>query len=171
MLKLIVSGLLILFLGVGIGVYYQQDAGGVGPQSVWYALDRVGEWVELNLLTFNEAGRLELRLKFMQERLDELLDLARNNELSKEYAQKIDQEYTKLAQDVKQGLKKKAENEIDTQTKNLLQKVELTIAKQQQSLEEVLSKAPDIGGDSMKEAFSVMRDIYQQAIDLVGVGK
>lgn len=159
-----------LFAGIGIGVFYQQsgESGGVGPESILYILDMVGEWMQLNLITFNESGRLELRLRFMQERLDELTYLARVDKLSKKSAEEIGRRYAKIAEEIKNDLKEKMKEGASVKTREFLRNTELTFNKQQTALEEILRKAPSDSSESvLKNSFAAVKSIYQQAINFI----
>lgn len=168
MFKLIFLGLILFFIGTGIGVFYQQSAavGGVGPGSFLYAIDAAGEWLQLNIITWNESGRLELRLRFMQERIDELTHLARAGTLTKKYAKEIGLRYTKMADEIKEDIKKNTKETTSAKTGELLRNMESTLTKQQAALGEILRKAPDSSaGDIVKDSFAAVKNMYQQIIE------
>lgn len=168
MLKLILLGLVLFSAGAGMGVFYQQsgDVGGVGPHSPLYALDAAGEWIQLNLITWNESGRLELRVRFMQERIDELTNLARTDTLTKKYVQEIGSRYAKMADEAKEDIKKKAKETASVKTNELLRNMEHTFAKQEAALEEILRRTPsDSSGDMLKDSLVMVKSIYQQVIE------
>lgn len=170
MFKLIIAGLLVFLGGIGIGVFYQQsgESGGVGPQSALYALDTAEEWIRLNLITWNESGRLELRVQFMQERLDELTDLVRADKLSKKYAEEIGKRYAQIAEEAREDLKEKMKETASAKTKELLRGMEITFAKQQAALEEILRKAPsDAEGSMLNNSFAAVKDAYRQVIGFI----
>lgn len=161
-------GLLVLFIGIGVGIYYQNSAkNSIGPDSMWYPVQSAWEWTRLNVLTWSDSGRLQLRLEFMQEKLNELITLATSNKLTKEYAQKIENEYTALANAEKDALAQKTKDTTDAATQALLEKLNGVISQQQKSLDEILQKAPDLAGGPLESAFSVLQTAYQKAMDAV----
>ena len=166
MFKLLFLCLLVLIGGIGIGIYYQEgESGGITPDSVWWTLDRIGEWIELNLLTWDHAGRLELRLSLMQERLDELADLERIGKLTSAYAAQIRQYYVALADAVVEDLKLSAKEAVDAKTEMLLEKVESVVSKQQASLTDLLRDVPE-EAKPITETFSAVQSAYEQAAEL-----
>ena len=159
-------GVLVLIAGIGIGLYWQQgQSGGITPDSVWWTLDRIGEWIELNLLTWDQAGRLELYLAFMQERIDELADLDRLGKLTGEYADQIQNHYASLAELALQSIEERARREVDAKTEAVLQKVGEVVERQQKSLTELLVRMPE-QAEPMKHTFVTVQSAYQQAVDL-----
>lgn len=171
MIKLILLGLLIFgafFVGTAYYVGDDSTAGGVGPNNtVLYYIDGISEWVELNVLTRDETKKVELKLKFMQERLDELSDLERLQKMSQENVEKVKASYTKLADDVIASLKQKATDAADAQAKALAQKASSVVAKQQESMAQILEKAPDPVKEPLKGVLSITQDAYQRAMDII----
>jgi len=155
MFKLILLGLLVFgafFVGTAYYVGDDSTAGGVGPDNtVLYYIDQISEWVELNVLTRDETKKVELKLKFMQERLDELSDLERLQKMSQENVERVKASYTKLADDVIASLKQKATDAADAQAKALAQKASAVVAKQQESMMQILEKAPDPVKEPLKD--------------------
>jgi len=165
MFKLLIVGLLVLFCGIGIGLYYQGAVkDGIGPDSILYPLKSAWEWTQLNVLTWSESGKLELRLTFMQNSLDELSHLATSNNLTKEYAQKIEDKYTELASTEKEALSQQAKKASDTATKAALDKMNTIVNEQQKSLQEILSNSPGLVESPLQNAFLLMQEAYQKAV-------
>jgi len=171
MIKLILLGLAIFgafFVGTAYYVGDDSTAGGVGPNNtVLYYIDGISEWVELNVLTRDETKKVELKLKFMQERLDELSDLERLQKMSQENVEKVKAGYTKLADDVIASLKQKAADTADAQAKALVQKASGVVAKQQESLMQILEKAPAPVKEPLQGVLSITQDAYQRAMDII----
>ncbi|MEK7488090.1 MAG: DUF5667 domain-containing protein [Patescibacteria group bacterium] len=170
MIKLILLGLAIFgafFVGTAYYVGEDTATGGVGPDSITYFLDTAAEWVELNVLTRDETKKVELKLKLMQERLDELSDLERLQKMSQENVEKVKAGYTKLADDVIASLKQKASDAADAQAKALAQRASAVVAKQQESLTLILEKAPDSVKGPLQDVLSITQNAYQRAVDII----
>ena len=171
MIKLILLGLFVFgAFFVGTAYYIGDDIipGNVGPDNtVLYYIDEIFEWVELNVLTRDETKKVELKLKFMQERLDELSDLERLQKMSQENVEKVKAGYTKLADDVIASLKQKASDAADAQAKALAQRASAVVAKQQESLTLILEKAPDSVKGPLQDVLSITQNAYQRAVDII----
>lgn len=161
-------GLLMLTTGVGIGTYYQKGTqGGIGPDNLLYAFDTALEWVELNAVTWNESRRIELRLALMQERIDELAELADADKLTEAYRRKLEQEYQKLAEEAVQALTERAKKEADMRTQELFAQMEKTVENQRTSLYTVLQRTPESAGNAMREAFTALEGAFKETVDIV----
>lgn len=174
MIKLILLGFAIFavfFIGTAYYVGENTATGGVGPDSIVYFFDTAAEWVDLNILTRDESKKIELKLALMQERLDELSDLERLQKMSQENVEKVKAGYTKLADDVIAGLKKKALDAADAQAKALVQKASGVVAKQQESLMQILEKAPAPVREPLQGVLSITQDAYQRAMDIIKAQK
>lgn len=161
----------VFFIGTAYYVGEKGTAGGIGPDSTLYFFDTAAEWIDLNILTRDESKKIELKLKFMQERLDELSDLEHLQKMSQENVEKVKSGYTKLADDVIAGLKKKAVDAADAQTKALVQRASGVVAKQQETLAQILEKAPAPVKGPLQSILSITQDAYRRAMDIIKAQK
>lgn len=157
-----------LFVGVGIGSYYQKGSqGGIGPDNYLYAVDKAVEWAELNVFTWSDSRRLELRLAMMQERIDELSKLAEEDKLTETYRQKLEREYQKLAEKAIDALAERAKKEADIRSQELLAHLKETIDNQRTSLYSVIQNTPQNAENVMKDAFKALEGAYRETVDIV----
>lgn len=170
-MKQILLGIIVFalfFAGTAMYVGEKGTAGGVGPDSVLYTLDTAYEWLQVNVLTRNESKKIQLKLQFMQERLDELSDLERLKTMSKDNTEKIKDRYTALANDVTQSLTQQAKDAVDAHTKLLAEQARGVVAKQQESLMQILEKAPDPVKGPITNVLNTANDAYKRAVELIG---
>jgi len=173
-MKQILLGIIVFavfFAGTAMYVGEEGTAGGIGPDSVLYTLDTAYEWLEVNVLTRSEGKKIQLKLQFMQERLDELSDLERLKTMSKDNTEKIKDRYTALANDVTQSLTEQAKDAVDAHTKLLAEQAKGVVAKQQESLMQILEKAPESVKDPITSVLDVAEDAYKRATDLIQQAK
>lgn len=170
-MKQILLGILVFALFFGATAFYmmgKNDAsGGIGPDSIFYFLDTASEWVQVNLLTFDKNKKIQLKLQFMQERLNELSDMEKLKTISKDSAEKIKDRYTALANDVTESLAQQAKDTVDAQTKKLAEQAKSVVAEQQKSLAQILEKAPDQVKNPITGVLDTANDAYKRAVDLI----
>ena len=104
-MKKILLGLLVFVLAVaGSGYILLQDKiAASGPESRLYDIKLISEWIQLKLPA-SDQEKVALKLQFMQERLNELTDLERTKNLTKENVAKIQERYNSLADDLMNSL-------------------------------------------------------------------
>lgn len=169
-MKQIILGIIVFAIFFGATAYYAGEdgsAGGIGPDSVLYTLDTAWEWIEVNVLTRNEAKKIELKLQFMQERLDELSDLEKLKMMSKDNAETIKKRYEALANDVTESITQQAKDAVDAHAKLLAEQAKGVVARQQESLMQILEKAPDPVKDPLTGVLNTANDAYKRAVELI----
>jgi ElaB/YqjD/DUF883 family membrane-anchored ribosome-binding protein len=135
MIKRIIIGLLVFVVFLVGSAYYAGDdsaVGGVGPDSILYYLDIAVEWVDLNLLTWNEQKKMELRIELMHERLNEIKTLADIEKINQKARQKAENSFNDLKENVTNYILQKTEEKIDEQTNKLKKQMEDVLEKQKQ---------------------------------------
>lgn len=169
-MKQIILGILVFTVFFGATALYVGEGtttGGIGPDSIFYYLDLATEWAQVNLLTFDKNKKIQLKLQFMQERLDELSNLETLKTITKDNTEKIKEEYTKLANDVTQSLTEQAKSAVDAHTKLLAEQAKGVVEEQQKSLMQILDKAPDTVKDPIVGVLNTANDAYKRAVDLI----
>lgn len=170
-MKQILLGIVVFAVFFGATAFYVGEggtAGGIGPDSVLYTLDTIAEWVQVNVLTRSESKKVQLKLQFMQERLDELSDLERLKTMSKDNTEKIKERYTELANDVTKSITNQAQEAVDAHTKLLAEQAKGVVAEQQKALMQILEKAPDPVKDPLTNVLNTANDAYKRAVELIG---
>lgn len=170
-MKQILLGIVVFAVFFGATAFYVGEggtAGGIGPDSVLYTLDTIAEWVQVNVLTRSESKKVQLKLQFMQERLDELSDLERLKTMSKDNTEKIKERYTELANDVTESITNQAKEAVDAHTKLLAEQAKGVVAEQQKALIQILEKAPDPVKDPLTNVLNTANDAYKRAVELIG---
>lgn len=169
-IKLLVSfvGFILIFSVASAATFNVPDifeiSSGLTPSSVFYFLDNWGEWINLKL-TFNQAKKVEKKLRYAGERLAELKALEEEGDVKKEYAEKIKVKYEKLSADAEKDVK-------DLKTKGrdvaeLVKKIEAITIKQTAVLEEVLDKVPEQARDAIERALEVSKRGHERAIEAI----
>lgn len=163
-MKKILLGLLVFVLAVaGAGYYLLQDEiAASGPDSQLYNIKLFSEWIQMKLPA-SDQEKVALKLQFMQERLNELADLERTKNLTRENVAKIQESYNSLADDLMNSLKQKAQDKVDAEKKALADKAQSIIAKQQDSLKQIIDKAPDSVKEPMGSLLNIVGDAYNRA--------
>ncbi len=101
MKKLILALILIFFVWVFYDKNKQEaSSAGLAPGDVFYFLDTSWEWIMLNMLTFTDEGKLKLKMKFVDERMEELRKLQEKKELTEKKAKKLIEDYNKLSEQI-----------------------------------------------------------------------
>ena len=87
--------------------------------------------------------------------------------MSKDNTEKIKDRYTALANDVTQSLTEQAKDAVDAHTKLLAEQAKGVVAKQQESLMQILEKAPESVKDPITNVLNVAENAYKRATDLI----
>lgn len=166
-MKKILLGLLVFILAVTGSGYYllQGKIPALGPDSQLYNIKLFSEWIQLKLPA-SDQEKVALKLQFMQERLNELTDLERTKNLTKENVAKIQKSYNNLADDLMNSLKQKAQDKVDAEKKALADKAQSVIAKQQESLKQIIDKAPDSVKGPVGSLLNTVEDAYNRAVSI-----
>lgn len=164
-MKLIFLGFLVFVLAVsGSGYYLLLDKiEASGPESSLYNIKLLTEWVQLKLPA-SDQEKVALKLQFMQERLKELGDLEKAKNITKENVAKIQASYNRLANDLMNSLKRAAQDKVDAEKKALAEKAQNVIAKQQDSLRQIIDRAPDSVKEPVGSFLSTIGDAYNRAV-------
>ncbi|MEK7520145.1 MAG: DUF5667 domain-containing protein [Patescibacteria group bacterium] len=157
----------LFFFGFG---YYQEkkNPAGVGPGSVFYPIDRAIEWLEANVLTLNESQKIELRLSFMQERLDELQALEAIHQLTQDHVASVATQYDTLAGQVQKGLKKVPADVDPEKAQELFTKVQTLSAQQKETLKDILERTTGTSTQGMLDAVvQTATSAFERAQELI----
>lgn len=168
MLKILL-GLLIFAVALGGSGYYllQNEINASGPDNpLYYKVKLFSEWVQLQLPA-SEQEKAVLKLQFMQERLNELTSLENAKKLTKDNIEKIQEGYNSLADDLMNSLKQKAQDQVDAEKKALADKAQGIIMKQQDSLKQIIDKAPDPVKEPINSLLTTVGDAYNRAVLII----
>lgn len=139
-------------------------APGLTPKSSLYFLDGVGEWIALRL-TFNPIKKAEKKLQYASERLAELKKMEEENTVDKEAADKVKNNFERLANDAVSDvdvLKAQGRDVVE-----LVQKMEDLSARHTAVLTEVLEKVPEQAKEAIERALEVSKRGHERAIEAI----
>ena len=134
-----------------------EEEAGIGPDSPFYFLDSWGEAIRL-ALTFDEEKKVELRLKYAEEKLAELL------ELDPEQYEKLDiaiKRYENHLFAAQQGIK----NLPDDKKEKLAEKLARRADHHQDVLDRVRDRVPDQAKDKIEKVREKAEQHRQDALD------
>jgi len=137
---IIVTLIFFAFSIFGIGGNTDENSAGYVPGDVLYSLDKSWEWLQLNLLTFSDDGKIKLELKFLDERLAELQKLQDKKDLTQQKAQELMDDYNNLADRVDSDIKKA--EEAKQNISDFSAKIKELTDKQQSVIENISNEAP-----------------------------
>lgn len=166
--KMIVA-VVVLMVGFYTNVALAQDDvltedAGVKPGSFFYFFDTAGEWMRLNLLTFNGVKKTKLKVKYEEERIAELKEIVEENPGS-ENIKKLREKISKRVDDISSDI-----NEFDEGGKDIsdiVEKINNNFVRHQGVLEDLLEKVPDEAKEAIERALESARDGHARAENIL----
>ena len=125
---------------------------GVTPDSALHVFDRFGDWVRLNVFTFNKVRKAEIKAEIAEERLSELKEV-----IDSESEEDVIASAEALASSSAEGVQSDVEELSDEgrDIAGLLEKFNELSLKQQSVLERVFDKAPEQAKKHLLHAMEV----------------
>ncbi len=133
---------------------------GFVPGDVFYFLDTSWEWVQLNLLTFTDEGKIKLEIKYLNERIAEIKKIQRKGELTVKKAEKIMDDYNNLMKEINQNMKKIKNTKENTE--ELVQKIQNLSERNRSVIEQVAKEAPEKTAEYLNKAMNFGDELYQK---------
>ena len=137
---------------------------GVTPASTLHVFDRFGDWVRLNVLTFNQIRKAEIRAEIAEERLAEFKAVVESGE-----GEAVVEQAENLVQTRADELQSDLTN-LDSQgldASSLIEKVNALSFKRQGVLEDVLDKAPERARKAITRAIENSRKGLSKAEEVL----
>lgn len=125
---------------------------GLTPDSPFHFMDRFGDWVRVNVFTFNKVRKAEIKAEIAEERLAELKVVV-DSESAEDVIAKAEALASASSEDVEGDLEQLSGEGRDIA--NLLEKFNDLSLKQQSVLERVLDKAPEQAKERLAHALEV----------------
>src|SRR3989344_248177 len=144
-----------------------QDAlpdAGVTPSSPFHIFDRFGDWARLNLLTFNQVRKAEIRADIAEERLAELKAVVLEG-ASEDVVNQAESLSTAVAEEVETDVSR-----LEGEGRNiadLTDKFNQLSLRHQAVIEEILEKAPEQSREALAKALEVSRRGLERAGEAV----
>jgi len=144
-----------------------QDAlpdAGVTPSSPFHIFDRFGDWARLNLLTFNQVRKAEIRADIAEERLAELKAVVEEG-ASEDVVNQAESLSTAGAEEVESDVSR-----LEGEGRNiadLTDKFNQLSLRHQAVIEEILEKAPEQSREALAKALEVSRRGLERAGEAV----
>lgn len=143
---------------------------GLSLGSPFYFFDRFGEWVRMNVLTFNAKKKAELKIKYAEERLAELDKVAVSPSVSEEIVEKAQDRADKFAEEAVSRAEMLGQG--GREIPDLIEKLNNYSLKREAVLERVFEKAPEQAKpviakaiENSPERFKKIRDILAKQLD------
>ncbi len=167
MKKLVFLFIVIILIVFGLAKLRGENiSAGSLPGDFLYSFDKSWEWINLNLLTFTDDGKVKLELKFMEERISELKRLQEKGELTVDRAKQLMDDYNNLIAKTQSGIKNISDankniDDIIIQAQSISNKhrdvVDLIIQSAPETTAEFLSKTLNFGEDLYKKTENIFR--------------
>src|SRR3989344_5226809 len=172
---LFLTAVFVVFLGVSARVSAQSvptDAlgedvlpdAGVTPSSPFHFFDRFGDWARLNLLTFNQVRKAEIKVEIAEERLAELKAVVLEG-ASEEIVAEAEVVLAAGAEEVEADVSR-----LEGEGRNiadLTEKFSRLSLRHQAVIEEVLEKAPDASKEALTKALEISKRGLEKAGEAV----
>ena len=131
---------------------------GLTPQSSYYFLDRFGDWVKLNIFTFNAVRKAEVRAGIAEERLAELNEVSEKTPEQTDIIEKLEEKIQEIVEKVNNETES-----LDGKNKDISRLMEILNSfslKRHEVLERAMEKASDEAKDKIEKA---LENVYEQA--------
>jgi hypothetical protein len=152
-----------LFLAAsGAHAATDKELAGLTPDSYFYFLDRLAQWVDLKL-TFDPVRKIEKKLQYASEKMAEMKTLKEDNKLDKKTAKSIETDYDTLTADTTNSIDALKSEGKDVA--ELVKKMEEQSSEHTAKLEEVLNGAPEEARDALEHALEVSKRGHERAIE------
>ncbi len=136
---------------------------GIKPDSPFYAIERVYEWLRLRLTTDTRA-KLDLQVRLINRRVAEMQYLAEQGKLTAERAKEFGGRLNNLVEASKQTIDSAVS--LGKNVTDLTQKMQTLIETQQKVLEKVKSIVPEQAQDALQRAIDTVTRGKERAIEL-----
>ncbi len=166
-MKKILLYILIIF---AIFWFFSKDASGevkagFTPGDIFYSFDRGWEWVQLNILTFTEEGKIKLKIKFLNERLAELNELNEKRKLTQKRVEDFIDTYNALAEDINNNIKKAKETKKNID--NVLTELQAVSDKQKSIIQKVSSNTSGKTSEILSKIVNFGSDVFYKTEDIL----
>ncbi|OGZ42247.1 MAG: hypothetical protein A3C80_01450 [Candidatus Ryanbacteria bacterium RIFCSPHIGHO2_02_FULL_45_43] len=145
-------------------VFAQQESlnveAGIKPESLFYFLDRTGEWTRLHIFTFGAVKKAELKARFAEERLAELKAVV-EADAEVEVVEKLRERLSNMVDDSANDFERLDEEGRDVSA--AIERLNAVFARHEEVLERVLENAPEEAHDALRRALEASRRGHDRA--------
>ncbi|MBI5786935.1 MAG: hypothetical protein HY446_00050, partial [Candidatus Niyogibacteria bacterium] len=161
---LTLSVAVLLVFSLQVSAQDAQPEAGVTPSSPFHIFDRFGDWARLNLLTFNQVRKAEIKAEIAEERLAELKAVVLEG-ASEDVVNQAESLSTAVAEEVETDVSR-----LDEEGRNiadLTDKFNQLSLRHQAVIEEILEKAPAESREALTKALEVSKRGLEKAGEVV----
>jgi cytochrome c oxidase subunit 2 len=131
---------------------------GLTPKSPFYFVDRFGDWMRLNVFTFNPVKKAEIKTQIAEERLAELNNISQEDPKRTDIIERLEKRIQKRINEANSDAERLDAEERDIS--HVIEKLSDFSLKRQRVLENVIERVPEQIRDQIE---ATLANVYKRA--------